>query len=252
MDVFLSRPNWVADEYAAGLELFLSKLRDLRLNPRTIGKTDFPVKSPLDEVIRVMGECRGAIILGYPQIHMAEGTIKGQEIHTHIFLPTEWNHIEAGLAYAKKLPLLVAHHSGIGRGIFDRGALNSFIFEKDFSKADWSAHEDIAGALRAWRDSVLNARPENREPTNKTAQHIALHKDEPWTIVGVGRKINSSKPLASNYKESAEASIEEITEHYVVIKQWSTGQRITIPLLDVIVSRDNERNRPMLEVRSKR
>jgi hypothetical protein len=31
-------------------------------------------------------------------------------------LPTEWNHIEAALAYSQQLPLLVIHHRGIKRG----------------------------------------------------------------------------------------------------------------------------------------
>ena len=124
MDVFVSRPTWVAAEFEAGLAAFLRVLRSLDLTPRTLGATDYPSKAPLDEVIALMGKCAGAVILGYPQLVVETGHLKGVPINQALELPTEWNHIEAGLAYARELPLLVIHHRGVRRGIFDRGATN--------------------------------------------------------------------------------------------------------------------------------
>src|SRR6266446_4266872 len=120
-----------------GLEGFLGLLETLELKPRTVGATDYPRSSPLDEVIAVMGECSGAIVLGYPQIKFRDGIVKGAPASSEMCLPTEWNHIEAGLAYARGLPLLVIHHIGVQRGIFDRGALNSFVYSKNFADASW-------------------------------------------------------------------------------------------------------------------
>lgn len=130
INIFCSRPTWVAEEFKEGLTGFLAFLGTHGLKPRTIGSTDYPTESPLDEVMRIMDECEGAIILGYPQIYVMKGNIKGVE-KNEFPLPTEWNHIEATLAYAKKLPLLLIHHKGISRGIFDRGAIGKFIYEKD-------------------------------------------------------------------------------------------------------------------------
>jgi predicted transcriptional regulator len=135
LNIFLSRPTRIAPEFEKGLEGFLTLLKTLDVQPRTLGTTDYPSKCPLDEVITLMAQCRGAIILGYPQITIVDGTIKNSKIKEPIHLPTEWNHIETGLAYARDLPLLVIHHKGIGRGVFDRGALSSFLHQVDFS--DW-------------------------------------------------------------------------------------------------------------------
>lgn len=85
-----------------------------------------------------MRSCDGAVILGYPQIQVVEGTIKGQPVETEIVLGTEWNHLEAGLAYAEGLPLLVVHHLTVTRGIFDRGVLNAFLHSVDLTKPSWS------------------------------------------------------------------------------------------------------------------
>ena len=56
MNVFVSRPNWVPDEYKKGLKNFLSFLKKIELEPRTLGVSDFPTKSPLDEVLDIFDE----------------------------------------------------------------------------------------------------------------------------------------------------------------------------------------------------
>jgi hypothetical protein len=154
IDIFVSRPTWVADEFKEGLNGFLSFLDSHDIKPRTLGSTDYPTDSPLDEVINIMDECKGVIILGYPQIYLASGKIKGRE-NIDILLPTEWNHIEATLAYVKKKPLLIIHHKGITRGIFEHGAISKFIYEKDLSKQNWFLSENIKGALKKWKASIM-------------------------------------------------------------------------------------------------
>jgi hypothetical protein len=155
IDVFVSRPTWVADNFRAGLEHFLGFLGSVGLKPRTIGATDYPSKAPLDEVIRLMDCCAGAVILGYPQIVATAGSLKDQSLQAPLTLPTEWNHIEAGLAYARGLPLLVIHHRGVCRGIFDRGAISSFVYELDLEEPAWPLSDQVRGAVENWKGHVL-------------------------------------------------------------------------------------------------
>lgn len=146
IDVFISRPTWVGKEFREGLEGFLSFLETHDLKPRTIGSTDYPTEVPMDEVIALMDECQCAIILGYPQTYVIRGKIKDLE-KDNFPLPTEWNHIEATLAYAKNMPLLVIHHKGIDKGIFEHGATSKFIYETDLTKTNWFLSENISKAL---------------------------------------------------------------------------------------------------------
>lgn len=248
MDVFVSRPTWVQESFRKGLDVFLTRLRDLNLVPHTLGATDYPTRSPLDEVIHLLDRCRGAVILGYPQIEVAAGTLRDRRIQAAMHLPTEWNHIEAGLAYARHLPLLVIHHPGIVRGIFDRGALNSFLFARDLRDPTWAVGEDISGAIRSWRDNVLGFAPTPQPQRNGIYQELEKNKNTVWTILAIGRRIADPRPVGSSHRESTECRIEEITEFYVRIH--ISGNFVTIPLGDIIVSFDDERHRPMMELRS--
>ena len=158
MDIFVSRPTWVPSEFEAGLETFLLQMINLGLKPRTLGVSDYPNKSPLDEVIEIMASCQGAVVLGYPQIEVCKGLVKGDEIAAPVTLGTEWNHLEAGLAYSAGLPLLVFHHLTVTRGIFDRGVLNAFLHCIDLTSSNWSMQPAINGAIGKWKDSVAAGR----------------------------------------------------------------------------------------------
>lgn len=153
-DIFLSRPTWVPPEYEEGLNNFLRLLNNLMLEPHTIGTTEYPINSPMDEVIEKMEQTSGVLILGYPQIFMSAGDIKDQKITSSVSLATEWNHIEASLAYSRKLPLLIIHDLTVIRGIFDRGAINKFVYKKDLKNSAWALSEEINGAIRSWKKKI--------------------------------------------------------------------------------------------------
>lgn len=172
-NIFLSRPNWIPADCQEGLNNFLTLLKSHELQPRTIGTTDYPNKSPMDAVIDLLHECEGAIILGYPQINIVNGQIKNLQIQGTVQLSTEWNHIEAGLAHALGLPLLIIHHNTVSRGIFDRGVLNYFLYQKDLYDSSWGISPDITGALTTWKSLLktnsthLNPRIQTEDPKVK-------------------------------------------------------------------------------------
>jgi hypothetical protein len=171
-DIFISRPNWISDEFKQGLAKFTSLLKTYDLNPRTLGVSDYPTDSPLDEVITIMNQCVGVIILGYPQIHIEKGLLKGNAIpsKSSVVLATEWNHIEASLAYAKSFPLLVIRHIGVSRGIFDKGALNKYLYEVDLANVNWSTDESILGGINTWKQRLLQKPPLNNIAQNNNLQ----------------------------------------------------------------------------------
>jgi len=145
--VFVSTPLKLGTRFMKGFERFLRVLESEELAARTLGKTDYPIKTVLDEVIALMDRCLGAIVLGYPQ-GRAE-TKKGP-----FLLPTEWNQIEAALAYAKGLPLLAIHHPKVERGVFDRGTMASFLYEVDLGNPQWPTDDHIQGAIRTWKSRL--------------------------------------------------------------------------------------------------
>ena len=101
-----------------------------------------------------MKKCQGTIVLGVPQIEILNGKIKEKDISAPIHLGTEWNHIEAALAHSMNHPLLVIHHSTVKRGIFDRGACNTFLYSVDMKNPSWPLSDEISGALINWKSEL--------------------------------------------------------------------------------------------------
>lgn len=181
-DVFVSRPTYIPDSQKDGIDNFLSLLDMMDLKPRTLGTTDYPSDAPLDEVLRMLDDCSGMIVLGIPQISIEKGSLKDQPIDGVLKLATEWNQIEAALAYSRKMPLLIIHDKGVSRGIFDRGTLAGFIHEVDFSDAHWSDVASIKGALKTWKSKVVEYSPREMEnicsmDASKKTHLLALKND---------------------------------------------------------------------------
>jgi len=65
------------------------QLENLALSPKTLGVTDYPSKAPLDEVIEILKSCQGAIVLGYPQLEVQAGVLKGNKLAKPLILATE-------------------------------------------------------------------------------------------------------------------------------------------------------------------
>ena len=156
MNIFVSRPTWISSEFEEGLDAFLLTLKNMGLIPRTLGASDYPSKAPLDEVIEIMDECKGAIVLGYPQISVISGTVKDEPLNSPLILPTEWNHIEAALAYSKGLPLMILHHLEVSRGVFDRGVMNAFVHQVNLTKQNWCLDSTLNGAMTKWKENCIS------------------------------------------------------------------------------------------------
>jgi len=200
LEVFVSRPTWVAPKFEEELSTFLTQLDNLGLTPRTLGVSDYPSKSPLDEVIEIMSFCRGAVILGYPQLEVKSGVLKGVELSEPLYLGTEWNHLEAGLAYSAGLPLLVIHHNTVSRGIFDRGVLNAFLHSVDLTSPNWSMQVAINGAINNWERACIEGVPNFRGATKQ----IATAPDKPrCPNCSTSQKTIYMRPIPDPFSELA-------------------------------------------------
>jgi hypothetical protein len=229
------------------------------LHPRTLGASDYPSKTPLDEIISLMDECEGAIILGFPQIRVNEGTLKNDTISmktgNQLVLPTEWNHIEAGLAYAKGLPLLVISHVGVNRGIFDRGAINNFIYEIDFSCEDWPLLPQISGAFEKWKKDVLPPSQSNYIERKERLAGLspalpALTEDTEWLKSEnisnywglfwfiVHNKLLGTKNMFQNIEQNP--SFRKLLNNKVLRKIQNHGYEISTELFDFLKDEFNK------------
>ena len=139
--VFVSKPSALTEHQQYFWERFRARLEERNIDPRTVGATDYPSNAPVGKVKEVMNQCHGAIILGLKQIRIIDGVTKEgtdkQGPLRNYHLPTAWNHIESGMAFALGLPILIVKESGINGGLFERGASEKYVHEIELPADDW-------------------------------------------------------------------------------------------------------------------
>ncbi len=85
--------------------------------------------------------------------------------------------------------------------------------------------------------------------SDKTRE-ILKHKNDIWTVLGIGYKLGSNKPLHDgNYREMRECRIEACTGHIVTLSDILTQESFSEPLAHITINYDQMKWRPMLLVR---
>lgn len=112
--------------------MIIQQLDDNDLEPRALGRSDYPTELPLREVLLIARHCSGGIILGFEQCRadgavLKPGTPAEKQVSTRLAFPSPWNHLESGILFGLRLPILVFREEGITGGIFDNGVSDVFV-----------------------------------------------------------------------------------------------------------------------------
>src|SRR6478672_11786927 len=130
--VFVSCPTSLSKDQEARRKIAIDILDSLNLEPRALGKSDYPADLPLQEVFVIARHCAGGVILGFNQFTATAGTSKPgtqkeTSLSTSMKFPSAWNHLEAGILFSLGKPLLVFREDGISGGVFDPGVSDVFV-----------------------------------------------------------------------------------------------------------------------------
>jgi hypothetical protein len=157
--VFVSCPTSLNKDQQASRALILRQLKRFNLEPRALGRSDYPTEAPLREVMLIARHCSGGLILGFEQFRSLTGIRKPgapeeklQEAPVNI--PTPWNHLEAGILFGLRLPILIFREHGVDGGVFDPGVSDVFIHEMPMA-LDTKARKDALGdVFLKWQAEV--------------------------------------------------------------------------------------------------
>jgi hypothetical protein len=158
--VFVSSPTALNADQAASRAILLGLLDDLNLEPRALGRSDYPTEMPLQEVLAIARHCAGGIILGYEQFQATAGTWKRglgaargerklKPRETAAF-PTPWNQLEAGILFGLGVPLLIFREAGVSGGVFDNGVTDVFIHSTPTSKINDADRSSLKEVFLKW------------------------------------------------------------------------------------------------------
>ena len=157
--VFVSSPTTLSRAQEASLQIILAELKQLGLEERILGKSDYPTELPLREVLVIARHCAGGVILGFQQLHVESGTMKRgsakeQTIAGPLIVPTPWNHLEAGILFGLELPLLVFKEDGVTGGVFDHGVTEAFVHDMPRSDISDSERAALSSVFMKWQGRV--------------------------------------------------------------------------------------------------
>jgi hypothetical protein len=157
--VFLSAPSVLNDAQQEIYDYIVGALNEEGLQPRALGRSDFPQSDPMTEVYYLIRATYGGLILGFSQVEATQGTIRRgtpaeAPIHGPLGFATPWNQIEAGMLHALRKPIIVFCEANVSGGVFDRGAVSGFL--KPFTCGAVTAHdwEQIRESIRIWSADV--------------------------------------------------------------------------------------------------
>jgi len=159
--VFVSSPTSLNIGQEASMKIVSDELDSFELEPRTLGRSDYPTDIPLREVYVISRHCAGGIILGFEQFEASSGIRKRGTIEedpvdvgSTVKFPTPWNHLESGILYSLGLPMLVFKEDGISGGVFDRGATGAYIHKMPTPEMSCDEKSALLGVFLKWQSKV--------------------------------------------------------------------------------------------------
>ena len=157
--VFVSCPTTLNREQNAARQRLIREIEQLGLEPRALGRSDYPTDYPLREVAVIAKHCSGGVILGFEQIVVSAGVRKrGTKAESKItrtaLFPSSWNHLEAGILFGLKLPLLVFKEKGIEGGVFDNGVTDAFVHAMPPARMTVAERDALTAVFLKWQGKV--------------------------------------------------------------------------------------------------
>ena len=152
LQVFVSKPRTVTESYRAGIDGFYTRITQLGFVARTLGVSAVGKTNPLEDIVELVDQTHGMIVLGWPQVQVHQGSLRGEPL-TDISFATEWNHIEPAIARARGKPtIFLRERSVAARGMLDAAALGTYVREIDGLRADWA--DDLSEVLPPFRQEM--------------------------------------------------------------------------------------------------
>ncbi len=133
--VFLSLPTRRTPAQESVCDRFAALLRRRGLDPLTLPRRDYPPSDAMSEIYRRLLGCAGVVVFG---LRSADPNTTNPASGA-----TPWTHLEAGMAFACNLPILIVREPGVESGVFDVAVAghNTHMFDLE---EGWSDDEALA------------------------------------------------------------------------------------------------------------
>jgi hypothetical protein len=151
LPIFLSHPK----EFTQGQKDFMVRIKaylaSRKIEPRTLGVSDYDAAVPLHAVRRMLHECHGVLAIALRRYSIDQGAAKPGTVDEmpirKIWFTSPWVHMESAMAYQMGLPILIFREKGVhGDGMLDKGSLDMYLpecdvnapFDEYFASGQWT------------------------------------------------------------------------------------------------------------------
>lgn len=130
------------------------------VDPRIIGRNEYPDGNPIHKIDQVMRSCDGVIIVAYERKIIRAGSERpggvGEQNLDGASLTTPWNHIESAMAFTLGLPIYIIAQKGLRAEGLIETKVDWYVQEIDFSPAALEKL-DVVESLKAWVSGRVGA-----------------------------------------------------------------------------------------------
>jgi hypothetical protein len=191
LDVFVSVGGTATEQQEAFIRAVEDRLRSEGLVPHTVGRNTFSADAPLKTVTKLLDRCSGTVVIALERSYFASGTERRggpKEIAiTDVRLPTPWNQIEAAMAYARGLPLMVIVEAGLkSEGLLERG-YDWYVQSVKPETAALNTNE-FNGVLTSWKQKMVETPKKvsaSKSPSDLTVAELlgGLKPVQLWSVL---------------------------------------------------------------------
>jgi len=158
--IFVSCPTDLNSKQQNSRIKIIREISKLGMEPRALGRSDYPTELPLREVFVIAKHCAGGVILGFEQLWVETGKIKRDIkgltsiISKPFAIPSPWNQLEAGILFSLDIPLLIFKEKTITGGVFDNGVTDVFIHKMPMGDLNRNQVQELKEVFLKWQAKV--------------------------------------------------------------------------------------------------
>jgi len=161
------------------------------VDPRIIGKNEYPSGSPLAHIRNTMRGCSGVIIVAYERKYIETGVEKRgsaneQALKKRIYT-TPWNHIESAIAYSLDLPIYIFCQNGLTEEGLIESKNDWWVQSIDIAPGAVSRPE-VVESIRAWINTRVVPRSQKSNMAKSLQGRVKLSEMTPhelWSFFGM-------------------------------------------------------------------
>jgi hypothetical protein len=161
------------------------------VDPRIIGKNEYPSGNPLTHIRSVMRQCAGVMIVAYERTYLKVGAQRRgaqgeQKLQDRIYT-TPWNHVESAIAYALELPLYILCQNGLSEEGLIESKNDWYVKHVDIQPGAFGK-SDVTSSIQAWIDDRVIPRSKKSNFLHSLKGHVKIAEMTPlelWSFIGM-------------------------------------------------------------------